>query len=591
MILIYLDKSIKRIIIDGQKNVREYIIDEINTLPGLENGENYIFVGYYTQFTYELMSRVYYELQGKRHCYCQIFPIFPRSICGEYYLDFQSLTELYVLDALNAEINEEDINLLTNHPYKNLILAVHGEGTHIKLGNNVLCALSGKVEKNSNGRVIVNGCTENSCRRFRGIFKNRLRCSDIKCEKLYLLGCNSGIIAGDLYNSSSSLARGFLEQGVKEYLGCLELHAYSTGDIKLVEFLILEEYSMSEICYILNQIELRKSNRTPFCFFSLDILNINLKRLFLKKFKLKEAFYIKDNEITVLDIKEGSNDIVYSYQSDKSVKLYVWVGLDIMLLFNVTEPCIIKIFNSTKLYENIQQRFTKMFKWISFWVDYFDSFSNIEMVSELMGILRKIKRKKGILINIKNDSVCSFERLQALSNWFQIEISNLGKKIYKLFVMQFSITNFERTILLESSVFISKDLLCNRCNHNMFVYSLKENNSLYYSYCGICGIRSISSFKYKIDTYMSINSSNCFNIVILLDSTMQLKNEYIVYIELYDKTKESVVQKILKTVKFMNGRSFVPVNQGDISGRDLHTYRGLIIDELEPIYFKGRFLI
>ena len=57
------------------------------------------------------------------------------------------------------------------------------------------------------------------------------------------------------------------------------------------------------------------------------------------------------------------------------------------------------------------------------------------------------------------------------------------------------------------------------------------------------------------------------------------------------KTKESVVQKILKTVKFMNGRSFVPVNQGDISGRDLHTYRGLIIDELEPIYFKGRFLI
>ena len=96
-----------------------------------------------------------------------------------------------------------------------------------------------------------------------------------------------------------------------------------------------------------------------------------------------------------------------------------------------------------------------------------------------------------VWVNIKNDSVCSFERLQALSNWFQIEISNLGKKIYKLFVMQFSITNFERTILLESSVFISKDLLCNRCNHNMFVYSLKENNSLYslyYSYCGICGV-------------------------------------------------------------------------------------------------------
>ena len=84
-------------------------------------------------------------------------------------------------------------------------LIAHGDGSHLDLGEAILCGLTGDAEIVGDG-PIEGGCTRSFCKKQTGHSGYLLHTDDINTELLVILSCNSMSLASELYPSSLSLA-------------------------------------------------------------------------------------------------------------------------------------------------------------------------------------------------------------------------------------------------------------------------------------------------------------------------------------------------------------------------------------------------
>jgi len=84
-------------------------------------------------------------------------------------------------------------------------LVAHGDGSHLDLGEAILCGLADDAEAAGNG-PIEGGCTRSFCKKQLAHPGYLLHADEINTELLVMLSCNSMSLASELYPSSLSLA-------------------------------------------------------------------------------------------------------------------------------------------------------------------------------------------------------------------------------------------------------------------------------------------------------------------------------------------------------------------------------------------------
>lgn len=98
-----------------------------------------------------------------------------------------------------------DVRAALNQPTGVCALVAHGDGSHLDLGEAILCGLTGDAETVGNG-PIEGGCTRSFCKKQTGHSGYLLHTDDINTGLLVILSCNSMSLASELYPSSLSLA-------------------------------------------------------------------------------------------------------------------------------------------------------------------------------------------------------------------------------------------------------------------------------------------------------------------------------------------------------------------------------------------------
>jgi hypothetical protein len=98
-----------------------------------------------------------------------------------------------------------DVREALNQPTGVCALVAHGDGSHLDLGEAILCGLTGNAETLGDG-PIEGGCTRSFCKKQSGHSGFILHTDDINTELLVILSCNSMSLASELYPSSLSLA-------------------------------------------------------------------------------------------------------------------------------------------------------------------------------------------------------------------------------------------------------------------------------------------------------------------------------------------------------------------------------------------------
>jgi hypothetical protein len=98
-----------------------------------------------------------------------------------------------------------DVRLALKHRTGVCSLIAHGDGSHLDLGEAILCGLTDDAETAGNG-PIEGGCTRSSCKKQPAHPGYLLHADEINTELLVILSCNSMSLASELYPSSLSLA-------------------------------------------------------------------------------------------------------------------------------------------------------------------------------------------------------------------------------------------------------------------------------------------------------------------------------------------------------------------------------------------------
>ena len=98
-----------------------------------------------------------------------------------------------------------DVRQVLRRPTGICALIAHGDGSHLDLGEAILCGLADDGET-VGGRPVDGGCTRSSCKKQAGHAGYLLHADDLNANLLVILSCNSMSLASELYPSSLSLA-------------------------------------------------------------------------------------------------------------------------------------------------------------------------------------------------------------------------------------------------------------------------------------------------------------------------------------------------------------------------------------------------
>jgi hypothetical protein len=98
-----------------------------------------------------------------------------------------------------------DVREALTRPTGVCALIAHGDGSHLDLGEAILCGLTDDGET-VGGSPIDGGCTRSSCKKQAGHAGYLLHAEDLNANLLVILSCNSMSLASELYPSSLSLA-------------------------------------------------------------------------------------------------------------------------------------------------------------------------------------------------------------------------------------------------------------------------------------------------------------------------------------------------------------------------------------------------
>jgi hypothetical protein len=98
-----------------------------------------------------------------------------------------------------------DVRQALRRPTGICALIAHGDGSHLDLGEAILCGLADDGET-VGGRPVDGGCTRSSCKKQAGHAGYLLHADDLNANLLVILSCNSMSLASELYPSSLSLA-------------------------------------------------------------------------------------------------------------------------------------------------------------------------------------------------------------------------------------------------------------------------------------------------------------------------------------------------------------------------------------------------
>ncbi len=99
----------------------------------------------------------------------------------------------------------DDVREALRRPTGICALIAHGDGSHLDLGEAILCGLTDESET-VGGSLIDGGCTRSSCKKQAGHAGYLLHADDLNANLLVILSCNSVSLASELYPSSLSLA-------------------------------------------------------------------------------------------------------------------------------------------------------------------------------------------------------------------------------------------------------------------------------------------------------------------------------------------------------------------------------------------------
>jgi hypothetical protein len=98
-----------------------------------------------------------------------------------------------------------DVREALRRPTGICALIAHGDGSHLDLGEAILCGLTDDGET-VGGSPIDGGCTRSSCKKQAGHAGHLLHAEDLNANLVVILSCNSMSLASELYPSSLSLA-------------------------------------------------------------------------------------------------------------------------------------------------------------------------------------------------------------------------------------------------------------------------------------------------------------------------------------------------------------------------------------------------
>ena len=98
-----------------------------------------------------------------------------------------------------------DIRQALSQPTGVCALIAHGDGSHLDLGEAILCGLTDDGET-VGGSPIDGGCTRSSCKKQAGHAGQLLHADDLNANLLVILSCNSMSLASELYPSNLSVA-------------------------------------------------------------------------------------------------------------------------------------------------------------------------------------------------------------------------------------------------------------------------------------------------------------------------------------------------------------------------------------------------
>ncbi len=544
-------------------------------------------LGFYDQFKYELIEKFNKLLQMRMGNLYYLVP-FERKESANRKKRILNTSENKVLDALYFNPSEEEIKKILEKKYKNLIIAAHGEGQHLKLGEVVVCSADKNVSNNY--KENTSDCSNSYCRKTDNI-GNRIFCENIIADNIFLLSCNSGCVAGELFPSDNNLIKGFLNGQTHCIMGCMELHDYLQEDIFFLNQLVINRFNVLEICQIFNDIEYSKTNRLPFVCFALNTNVMNCRKRDFKTCYLGKEIEMEENKTEVFFFEEKKE--FYTLYLNEDSKVQVKIGQKFLIICNISIKTKVFILDGTEQLKKIYKLIYYLMDILEKWFDYFEMVDRKNVLKEIVydkGCeVKKIKLK---MAQIERQRVCENNCMKDITK----KLENIGHEIQIMLIRYFysekKLFLYEQLRFEGTIRFLKSTDRCNRCNNKLYMYKIEEyiQSNRIMEMCPLCGMRSLvmDGVKLKSQVVKRKSKESEYNIEINIEHKIDSPLKTICYLEISDKARKIITQKFVEVISISKDKISIEFEKGLLKGQDLHTYRGIIFIGLIPNYFKGR---
>lgn len=527
------------------------------------------------------------------------------KVCGEYDLRHENLKELVYssyfsgnnlclcIDSslphsiMNNNANHCKTNIINMSEYgniskvkilnrllrysENLIIAAHSEGTHLNLGDVILCS---------------ENVSENRCRKYIHD-KTIINIRNVEADNYYILTCNGICANEEVYNEKNTIITQLLKKSNK-YIVSSYMPIYVYGElVSLIYELVNIDLSPIIITYILNDICGYVNGVFPFvCLYTGNINNIVDEGIIDKSILIaekkdsypleKNSFYIiklpVKAEMVIIDCNSAENTIFNRSQNN----LYCISSEHINISITIAEMSFIKDIDDMV---NIMQCISK-------YVLYYDDTNKvldtsnkiIKMLIDFKQSITKIKKKGICLLNEWNDINKKFKSYQ---------------KIYEQYI-KYIITNdayydeFEKNMC--STVLSRKctttKLRCIRCNTTLNLYKV-INENISCLYCTVCGIHSISIHNDNTILHKFRYMKNAIDIEIKNINNTTHGDVYIGII-INDKKHGEIFYNSFFKIK---EKDFSITIDASFLEDDVHSYKVFVISNLYITYLHGKLIV
>ncbi|MBE6048310.1 MAG: hypothetical protein E7213_07920 [Clostridium sp.] len=522
---------------------------------------------------------------------------------GENKADTNEETEVInVLFDYRENLNYKKI--LTGTYKDNLIIAAHGEGSHLNLNNTVICGTVDKVENNSDNEVIEDGCSENNCRKLSEEIIDVVKADTITSGKVYLCTCNGFSVSSELFNTKSSLIDGLMNGYTKTILTSIRTQQYNLYMIEILQELIKEKVDINNICWLFNDIEYLKNNNLPFISVNSTGGSLNNREVF----KLDTLYKLTGKRMYVFYNNFEVKNKVFGYKYDGLNKVVVYIGVKAIVIFSQNNlEGNIKIYDGTNDIDKVKKIANLNFDKLDYMERILRGLSmilakNKPQVEEIKSIKKYIEDIKINLLSIFNylnevylSHIYELSIMDKYKSYMNIKMSNLQKMIVKLFI-DIDISKYiERLLLREhynTRVNFSDNYKCSRCKSDLEAYVIKSakdelfNNRMLY--CPICGVNLISKLDYYVDFSINVLEKSLDFTVDVKKDNKHIDQDAYVILNIDDKSIGKRYERVLKIFNIKDVIK-IKVDRNKKLGKDFNSYKMVILTDMDLIYLHGIF--